>query len=395
MASNTNTAAGSNAGQDIDWSTVEVLINCDWCGVQYDAIADEHESLCGVCQALFSGDEPANLAIATDTTPAVAVDPPGKERQIKCGHCEKRFRPSKNNNGAHCTSCCNDQASKGRDIFKWFGKAMSTQARGLFNEYHQGRPMPAIAPMTTLPSNAPTFGAQHATPASSSRKRAAESENEQFMQQNEPTAKRSRTSQQQATTIQSTQSAQTFNLLSSDPVVLAEQDRLIAEMLKLPPYGLEQTTQPSQPTVEHSQIVSTNPQQTTQPGGDDAEQDRLFEEFLNLPSDDLEEATQPRELTAGHAEAMSTRPEQTTQPGTDDAELSNLPSNSPEETPQPGRDDAELSNLPPNDLETPQPSYLLVEQYEALTTNPEQTTQTYRSDEELFHILSTAVAEMD
>jgi hypothetical protein len=460
MASNTNTAAGSNAGQDIDWSTVKVLINCDKCGGQYDAVADEHESLCGVCQALFGGDEPANLATAADTTPA-AVDALPKERQIKCGHCEKRFRTSKNNNGVHCTPCCNEQASKGRNIFKWFGKEMSTQARNLFNEYHQSRPKPALAPL--LPSNAPPFGAQYAPPATVTRKRAAENDSERIMWQTEPAAKRSRTSQQQATTMQSTQPAQSFSLLSNDPVVLAEQDRLIAEMLNRPDYGLGNTTQPSgftaehsqiipinpqqttqpgqddadpdrlfaeflnlspydpvrttqpiQPTGDHSQIVSTNPQQTTQPGGDDADQDRLFEEFLNLPSDDQEEATQPSGLTAEHPDILPTNPEQTTQPGTGDAELSNLPPDNPEETAQPSDfahivipntpeqssqpsgDDAELSNLPPNNLEeTPQPSYVPADQYEALTSNPEQTTQTYRSDEEFHRIFSAALREMN
>jgi hypothetical protein len=452
MASNTNTAAGSNAGQDIDWSTVKVLINCDKCGGQYDAIADEHESLCSVCQALFGGDEPANLTTAADTTPAV-VDPLPKERQTKCGHCEKRFRPSKNNNGVYCTSCCNEQAGKGRDVFKWFGKAMSTQARNLFNEYHQSRPKPALAPMPTLPPNAPPLGAQYAPPATFTRKRAAESESEpaaptndiwatmaaaevrriaakdseddQFMQQNQPPVKRARTRQQQPTTMQSTQPAQSFSLLSSDPVVLAEQDRLIAQMLNhpgyglmqsmqpsqstaghsqifptnpqqttqqggditeqdrlfaefldLPPYGLEQTTQPSQPTAEHSQIIPTNSQQTTQPVQDDADQEDLFEQFLNLPSDDLEEATQPNELTAGHAEAMWKNPEQSTQPGTDDSQLSNLPPNNPEDTTQPSESTGEpYMVIPKSPEQSSQPGGDDAELSNIPPNNPEESPQ--------------------
>jgi hypothetical protein len=450
MASNTNTAAGSNAGQDIDWSTVKVLINCDKCGGQYDAVADEHESLCGVCQALFGGDEPANLATAADTTPA-AVDTLPKERQIKCGHCEKRFRTGKNNNGVYCTSCCNEQAGRGRDVFKWFGKAMPTQARNLFNEYHHSRPKPALAP--TLPSNAPPLGAQYAPPATFTRKRAAESESEpaaptndiwatmaaaevrrmaakdsedeQFMQQNQPPAKRARTRQQQPTTMQSTQPAQSFSLLSSDPVVLAEQDRLIAQMLNhpgyglmqsmqpsqstaghsqifptnpqqttqqggditeqdrlfaefldLPPYGLEQTTQPSQPTAEHSQIIPTNSQQTTQPVQDDADQEDLFEQFLNLPSDDLEEATQPNELTAGHAEAMWKNPEQSTQPGTDDSQLSNLPPNNPEDTTQPSESTGEpYMVIPKSPEQSSQPGGDDAELSNIPPNNPEESPQ--------------------
>lgn len=299
MASNNNTAAGSNAGMGIEFPPIPV--NCEECGAQFDAIDEAHYSRCGVCQALFGRGEPANLATVTDTTQVAAIAP--------------------------------------------------------------------VATLSSLPANtpftAPTFGAWPTTIAAAPRKRAAESENELFMQQNAPTAKRSRTSQQQATTMQRGQPAQPFSLLSTDPVVLAEQDRLIAELLNRYPYGFVQASQPSAPTAEHSETITTNPQQTTQPGQDNADQDALFDEFLNLPSDSPEETTQPSELPAEHSEVLTTNPEQTTQAGGDDAELSNLPPNDLEETAQP----SEFNHM-------------------TIPKSPEQATQTYQSDEELLRILS-------
>ncbi|GAB7332162.1 hypothetical protein MBLNU13_g04031t1 [Cladosporium sp. NU13] len=204
MASNNTTTAGSTAGLDIDWDTVVLFIDCEQCGGQYDAIADKHESMCGVCQILFGGYRPANVPTAAATTPAVTT--PGlREGHLSCKTCKTSFRPTSKNNGADCTKCCNRQASEGYDVFARYGQQMTPQARENLRQYHQRLTMPAIAPIATMrratSSAAPIFSAQHATIAPVPRKRATESENEQILQQNEPTAKRSKTSQQQATTM--------------------------------------------------------------------------------------------------------------------------------------------------------------------------------------------------
>ena len=271
MASNTNSAAGSNADQDIDWSTVEVLVNCDQCGGQFDAIADAHESLlCGVCQILFGGNKPANVPTAANTT-LVAVAPALREGHILCRTCGRSFRPTDKNNGADCTKCCNRAANEGVNIFARYGKKMAPQAEGLLQGYHQRQSMPAIAPIAAFRgatfSTAPTFSAQPTTGAPGPRKRAAESDNEQTTQQNEPNAKRSKTSQQQATTMQNTRTAQA----AADTLAIAEQDRLMAESLNLPPSDNGEPTQPSERTAEHPETVPTNPEQTTQSGGDDGD----------------------------------------------------------------------------------------------------------------------------
>jgi len=259
MASNNNSAAGSNAGQNVTFPSVP--IDCDKCGVQFDAIDDAHYSRCSVCQELFP--------TAADTTP-VAVADPLRVGHILCHTCGTSFRPTDKNNGADCTKCCNKAANEGYDIFARYGQEMSPQAEGLLRQYHQRQSMPAMAPIATLRRTtfpaAPTFGAQPTTSTAAPRKRAAESENEQIFQQNEPTTKRSKTSQQQATTIQNTQTAQA----ASDTLAIAEQDRRMAESLNLPPSDNE-STQPGEHTAEHSEIPPTNPEQTTQSGGDDGD----------------------------------------------------------------------------------------------------------------------------
>jgi len=267
MASNNNSAAGSNAGQNVTFPPVP--IDCDKCGVQFDAIDDAHYSRCSVCQELFPGDEPANVPTAADTTPVAVADPLRVGHNL-CHTCGTSFRPTDKNNGADCTKCCNKAANEGYDIFARYGQEISPQAEGLLRQYHQRQSMPAVAPIaslrrTTFPA-APTFGAQPTMSAPAPRKRAAEeSENEQITQQNEPTTKRSKTSQQQATTIQNTQTAQA----ASDTLAIAEQDRRMAESLNHPPSDNEEPTQPSEHAAEHSETVPTNPEQTTQSGGDD------------------------------------------------------------------------------------------------------------------------------
>jgi hypothetical protein len=269
MASNNNnSAAGSNAGQNVTFPPVPV--DCDKCGVQFDAIDDAHYSRCSVCQELFGGGEPANVPTAADTTP-VAVAPALRAGYILCHTCRREFRPTDKNNGADCTKCCNRAANEGYNIFAGYGQEMTPQAEGLLRQYHQRLAMPAIAPIATLRRTtfpaAPTFSAQPTMSAPAPRKRAAESENEQITQQNEPTTKRSKTSQQQATTMQNTQTAQA----AADTLAIAEQDRLMAESLNLPPSDNEEPTQPSERTAEHPEIVPTNPEQTTQSGGDDGD----------------------------------------------------------------------------------------------------------------------------
>ena len=202
MASNDTTAAGSTAGLDIDFPPIPV--DCEKCGVAFDAIDDAHGWRCTVCQDLFGRDVPADPSTAADTTPA-ATTPGLKEGHLACKTCKASFRPTAKNNGADCTKCCNRQASEGYDVFAQYGQQMTPHARENLRQYHLSLARPTVAPIATMRrttfSAAPIFSAQHATTAPMPRKRAAESANEQISQQNEPTAKRSKTSQQQATTL--------------------------------------------------------------------------------------------------------------------------------------------------------------------------------------------------
>ncbi|KAM0702380.1 hypothetical protein Q7P35_011290 [Cladosporium inversicolor] len=253
MASNTNTAVGSSAGLDIDWDAVVIIIKCDRCGGQFDAIADVDGDICGVCQELFGGNKPADVATAAGTT-MVARNPRLQAGQIACSRCDRPFRSTDKNNGVSCTWCCNDVAGEGYDVFAWYGKEMSPQARETLRQYHQRLAMPAVAPITFLrgstSSTAPTFGAQPTTSAAAPRKRAVEeSENEQISQQNEPAAKRSKTSQQQeTTTMQSTQPAQLFETPEQTTQTAVDD----AELVNNP----EQASQPYRSDEELANILS-------------------------------------------------------------------------------------------------------------------------------------------
>jgi len=266
MANNNTAADGSTAGNDIDWANVTLFNDCDLCGVWYDAIEHAHESLCSVCQALFSGEvsgaaEPANFKTIFYTTPEVA-SPRLKEGEIPCPSCRRSsFRPSSKNNGANCTWCCNKAAREGRDIFAQYGQEMTPQAKEHLQQYHQRLPSPAVTlwdalrsttqPLPTVAFNTlSTSSAQPAASATESRKRAAEeSEVEETTRQNEHTAKRSRTGQRQVATEQSRE------------------------------------------TTEHSEIIVTTLDQISQQGGQTSEQ-------FNILSADAEETAELGERTA-------------------------------------------------------------------------------------------------
>ena len=198
MASNnTTTTTGSTAGLDIDWDNLPAIpVVCEKCGAAFDAVDDGHGWRCTVCQDLFGLDIPPKPSNAADTTPA-GTTPGLKEGHLACKTCKASFRPTAKNNGADCTKCCNRQASEGYDVFARYNQKMT-----------------AIAPIATMRrttfSAAPIFSAQHVTTAPMPRKRAAESANEQLSQQNEPTAKRSKTSQQQQATTMPTENAETL-----------------------------------------------------------------------------------------------------------------------------------------------------------------------------------------
>jgi hypothetical protein len=244
MASNNTTAADKITGEDIDWSAVVLLSNCDRCGVQYDAIEAAHESLCSVCQELFGDEQPPVVTTAADTTP-VARDSRLIMGEVACGRCRRLFRPTNKNNGVDCTACCNRAAGKGENVFEKYSQEMTPKAKERFDEYKQRHSAPAITPAETLPSSsstrqalqpqpelesaapvdqpkgttqkmqtvtpttAPTVSAQSAAIAAKSSKRAAEtSEDEDFTQQNEPTTKRSKTAQNEETTQESEDTTQ-------------------------------------------------------------------------------------------------------------------------------------------------------------------------------------------
>ena len=206
MATNNNTAADSTTSLDIDRvSFPSILVDCDKCGVAFDAVDDAHGWRCTVCQVLFGGDMPANVPTVADTTTA-AEEKEGKKKN--CSRCNRVFRATPKTNGVDCSWCCNKWAHNGHDIFAPHGRQMSEQAREYLHQYRQRLAMPAIAPIDTLrpfvpwtAPTTPTTSARDATTAPVPRKRAAESANEHISQQNEPTAKRSKTSQQQATTM--------------------------------------------------------------------------------------------------------------------------------------------------------------------------------------------------
>lgn len=205
MASNTTTTTGSTAGLDIDWDNLPAIpVDCEKCGVAFDAVEDGHGWRGTVCQDLFGGDMPANVPAAADTTPAVE-----EEKKKNCGRCNRVFRVTPNTNGVDCSWCCNKWAHNGHDIFAPHGRQMSSQAAEYLHQYHLRLAMPAVAPIATMRRNtfsaAPIFSAPHATTAPMPRKRAAESAKEQISQQNEPTAKRSKTSQQQQATTMPTE----------------------------------------------------------------------------------------------------------------------------------------------------------------------------------------------
>ena len=275
MASNNNTTTNSTAGLAIDWANFPPIpVDCEKCGVAFDAVDEAHSHRCSICQDLFGSDEPADPSAAAGTSSE-------EEEKRKCGLCKRVFRPTEETNGVHCSWCCNKWARNGQDIFAPYGKQMSEKAREYLHQCHQRLAMPAIAPIALLPSfvpynppTAPTTSARHATTAPKRRKRAAESANEQVSQQNEPTAKRSKTSQQQATTMQNTQTAQPFGLPRANPEDLSESDRFVAEFLERNPTiptGLEDITQPWTHYAEHPETLPTNEEQTTQPGEDDKE----------------------------------------------------------------------------------------------------------------------------
>lgn len=231
MASNNTTTTGSTAGLDIDFPSI--LVDCEKCGVAFDAIDDAHGWRCTVCQDLFGGDMPANVPTAADTTPAVEEE---EEKKKNCGRCNRVFRVTPNTNGVDCSWCCNKWANNGQDIFAPHGKQMSSQAREYLHQYHLRRAMPAIAPIATMRRTtsfaAPIFSAPHATTAPMPRKRAAESTNEQTSQQNEPTAKRSKTSQQQQATTMPTEHAEILPTAARQTTPPGEHDTGFRNMLR-------------------------------------------------------------------------------------------------------------------------------------------------------------------
>jgi hypothetical protein len=130
--------------EGIVWEDVNLIIACEGCGREYDCIDDAHESLCHACQAPPGGNEPTSISTAVDTTTAATTvapaDPRLKSRgkgEISCRKCRGPFRPSKNNNGVHCTRCCNVKAKKGFDWWAEQGLEAPAKAKRDIADFHQ------------------------------------------------------------------------------------------------------------------------------------------------------------------------------------------------------------------------------------------------------------------
>jgi hypothetical protein len=103
--------------------------DCDSCGGYFDRLQDNHPARCAVCQDLFSSEDtvvaPAALTIPQAPAPtpseqkkaAKRPNKPDGDHYVSCNLCARNFPPNKNNDGIHCTPCCNKEAVKGNDLF--------------------------------------------------------------------------------------------------------------------------------------------------------------------------------------------------------------------------------------------------------------------------------------
>lgn len=138
LSSSTAADSSSNNISDefgVDWAAVKWPNDCEKCGRRYDCIDDNHESVCGVCQILFGGDQHANTSAAVDST--TREDPRRKDGQRTCPIDNRLFSPNGNNNGRHCTYCCNKRAGEGFDLWAEVGLVPTPKAQALLRAYQE------------------------------------------------------------------------------------------------------------------------------------------------------------------------------------------------------------------------------------------------------------------
>jgi hypothetical protein len=130
--------------EGIVWRDVNLIIACEGCGREYDCIDDAHETMCGICQDLFGDSEPTSISTAVDTTTTAATVAPTDPRlqsrgkgEISCRKCRRPFKPSENNNGVHCTRCCNVKAAEGIDWWAEQGLEAPAKAKRAIANFHQ------------------------------------------------------------------------------------------------------------------------------------------------------------------------------------------------------------------------------------------------------------------
>lgn len=112
---------------------------CGQCGTAYDIIIANHLSLCLACQREYSDCAFCDVdyacrpdVVCKHCKPAAAPPPPPApppssdtsyagsvdgSNYKHCTLCTRFFPPNDKNDGFDCTTCCNEEAAKGNDLF--------------------------------------------------------------------------------------------------------------------------------------------------------------------------------------------------------------------------------------------------------------------------------------